>query len=101
MQSEPPAKRFRLVSNILELKLKEKALQRSRIAPEQELYHYWAANYSLSEEVDPVIFWAEQERAYPLLSLFVIPASSTPVEHVFSTAGVLWWKAKPFVRLQP
>ena len=39
------------------------------------------------------MFWAEQEIGYPLLSSFaidllVVSASSTPVEHVFSIAGV-------------
>ena len=42
--------------------------------------------------VDPLTFWIEQENMYPLLAtlaveVLTIPASSTPVERVFSTAG--------------
>ena len=53
-----------------------------------------ATCHSLPERVDPLTFWIEQENMYPLLAILAmevltIPASSTPVERVFSTAGEL------------
>jgi len=51
-----------------------------------------ASCHSLPERVDPLTLWIEQENMYPLLAtlaveVLTIPASSTPVECVFSTAG--------------
>ena len=53
---------------------------------------YFASKITLSERADPITFWVENESSYPLLSavaidLLSIPASSAPVEHVFSIAS--------------
>ena len=53
---------------------------------------YLASTPSLEDGVDPLMFWVEQEKTYPLLAslsidLLVIPGSSAPIERTFSTAG--------------
>ena len=51
---------------------------------EQEVGRYLSAVYSVSDRVDPIAFWVEQEQTYPQLSLLaidvlMIPGSSAPV----------------------
>ena len=48
----------------------------------------------VDEEDDPLKFWTDNERSYPALCLLAydllcIPASSAPVERVFSTDGTV------------
>ena len=89
----PPKKRFRLLSTVLEQKRKGSIKLLSKQPPgEQEVCHYLNAVHSVSDRVDPIIFWIEQEQTYPQLSLLaidilMIPGSSAPVECIFSTAG--------------
>lgn len=90
---EPPKKRFCHLSKVLEQKFKED-LKRAATAPpgEQELEQYLHSVHPIEEHFDPLYFWVEEEKNYPLLSLIaldilVIPASSAPVERAFSTAG--------------
>ena len=57
-----------------------------------EVDRYFDSFEPLREEADPFTFWMEQASVYPLLSsvaidVLSIPASSAPVERVFSTAG--------------
>ena len=59
---------------------------------ELELQRYLATFSPVPNQTDPVVFWMEQEKNYPLLSAIavdtlVIPGSSVPIERVFSTAG--------------
>ena len=59
---------------------------------EQEVGRYLSAVHSVSDRVDLIAFWVEQEQTYPQLSLLaidilMIPGSSAPVECIFSTAG--------------
>ena len=49
---------------------------------------YFSAVHSVSDRVDPIAFWVEQEQTYPQLSplaidILMIPGSSAPVEHIF------------------
>ena len=90
---EPSAKRFQLLSSIIEKKLQEKENVSNKIPPEEEeVDRYFSATHIIDDKVDPVIFWLQQDKNYPLLStvakdVLVIPGSSAPVERVFSTAG--------------
>ena len=90
---EPPTKRFCHLASVLEQRLQEDRKKLGKKQPgEQELETYMASCHSLPERVDPLTFWIEQENMYPLLAtltveVLTIPASSTPVERVFSTAG--------------
>ena len=90
---EPPTKRFCHLASVLEQRLQEDMKKQGKKQPgEQELETYMATCHSLPERVDPVTFWIEQENMYPLLATLAVevltmPASSTPVERVFSTAG--------------
>ena len=91
---EPPEKkRFCHLAKVLEEKLKEGAMKASKEPPgRQELQHYLLAMHTLPEDADPLSFWVEEEKNYPLLStvaldLLTIPGSSAPIERAFSTAG--------------
>ena len=60
----------------------------------EEIVQYLDSSSHKDEEVDPVDFWIENEKTYPALSplacdLLTIPASSAPIERVFSTAGLV------------
>lgn len=53
---------------------------------------YLAIVHSVPDDIDPINFWVQQEKDYPLLAslaveLLSIPGSSAPIEHVFSTTG--------------
>ena len=58
----------------------------------EEIVRYLESCPNVDEKVDPVEFWIENEKTYPSLApvacdLLIIPASSAPIERVFSTAG--------------
>ena len=94
-ESEPPLKRFHFLSEILEEKQKESE-HRKTPAGEEELSRYLSTTHLVTERVDPVMFWIEHEHIYPSLSATaidvpMIPASSTPIERTFSTAGEATW----------
>jgi len=65
------------------------------LKPEQEeLKLYESSELDIGEDIDPLQFWLENESTYPLLAslaydILSIPASSTPVERLFSTAGLV------------
>ena len=89
--SEPPKKHFHHLSKVLEARLKEGRTPKSPLG-ELELAQYLQAIHSYSEDYDPLDFWINEMKMYPLLSslafdILSIPASSAPIERVFSTAG--------------
>ena len=59
-----------------------------------EIHNYFKSKQQLPDmnKYDPLTFWTENEKKYPKLALLaqdllVTPASSTPIERVFSVAG--------------
>ena len=55
---------------------------------------YLESSPCVDEEIDLVEFWIENAKSHPMLSplacdLLTIPASSAPIERVFSTAGLV------------
>ena len=92
-EEEPPMKRFCHLSRILEQKLKDDFKKVAKRPPgELEVEQYLSSGHSLPHEEDPIPFWIEQEKKYPLLAslavdMLVIPGSSAPIERTFSTAG--------------
>ncbi len=97
-EQPPPSKKFRYLSSILFEKKKEQASSRSTspcLMPEQEEVRLYASSeLDINEDIDPLQFWMENESTYPLLAslafdVLSIPASSAPVERVFSTAGLV------------
>ena len=92
-EEEPSTKRFCHLSRIIEQKLKEDVRKVSKRPPgEQEIEQYLSSGVSLQPNDDPISFWIEHEKKFPLLSPFAIdvlsiPGSSAPIERIFSTAG--------------
>ena len=92
-EEEPPKKRFRLLSGLIEQRIKQNVSKHPGVpAEEEEIDRYFSTTNTIAERVDPVFFWVECEQSYPLLSTLavdtlVIPASATPIERTFSTAG--------------
>ena len=90
---EPPTKRFRHLNKVLEQKFKEGIKKKSVNPPGHgEIQRYFDSVETLSEAVDPLSYWENQVQDYPILSsialdILAVPASSAPVERVFSTAG--------------
>ena len=91
---EPPSsKRFRHLNRVIEQKFKE-GMKRKSVNPPgyAEVERYFDAVESLADSTDPLLYWQNQILEYPLLStvaldVLTIPASSAPIERVFSTAG--------------
>lgn len=92
---EPAFKRFKYLSNIESEKLKQSSSQPQSplLNPGQdEIDMYLYDEARPREDSEPLDYWRDNELKYPLLSalafdLLVIPASSAPIERVFSTAG--------------
>lgn len=90
---EPPAKRFRHLTKVLEQRWKEGLKKKAKLPPGQaEIERYFDSLESLADDADPFDYWIAHQATYPLLSsvavdILVIPGSSAPVERVFSTAG--------------
>lgn len=89
----PPTKRFRHLNRVLEEKFKE-GMKRKSVNPpgHTEVERYFDSVDTLAENVDPLSYWENQLQEYPLISsvaldILTIPASSAPIERVFSTAG--------------
>ena len=91
--SEPPTQKFRHLNKVLEQKWKEGLQRISKNPPGQvEVTRYFEAIESLGDSVDPLEYWKSQSHEYPLISavavdILAIPATSAPVERVFSSAG--------------
>ena len=92
-QGSPPLKRFKHLEKVIEQRWKEDLEKTAERPPgKAEVERYFESKITLSEREDPITFWVENESSYPLLSavaidLLSIPASSAPVERVFSIAG--------------
>lgn len=90
---EPPTKRFRHLNRVLEVKFKEGMKRKSKHPPgATEVERYFDSVEALAEHVDPISYWESMTQEYPLISsvaldILSIPASSAPIERVFSTAG--------------
>ena len=83
--------RFSHLTKVLEAKVKE-GLETKHPHGELELTKYMDVVHSVPDEDDPLSFWVEHQDTYPNLSslatdILCVPASSAPVERVFSTAG--------------
>lgn len=91
--SEPPTKKFRHLNKVLEQKWKEGIQRIAKHPPGQvEVTRYFETVESLADSVDPLEYWESQSHEYPLISavavdILAIPATSAPVERVFSSAG--------------
>ena len=95
-EDEPCLKWFKHLSTIISEKLKDRTTSRGT-TPEssplqRQLESYIGETFNLREEEDVLDFWLEHKQTYPDLAdvafdILTIPASSTPVERVFSTAG--------------
>ena len=85
-------KRFKHLDKVIEQRWKENLEKSAQLPPgKEEVERYFALSVALSDRVDPVMFWLQNESQYPLLSpiaidLLCIPASSAPVERTFSVA---------------
>jgi len=81
------------ICHLLEQRLQEDASQAAKKQPgEEELGRYLAIVHSVPDDIDPINFWVQQEKDYPLsaslaVDLLSIPGSSAPIERVFSTTG--------------
>lgn len=84
--------RFRLLFEMI--KAKERAQEQSDGDPlSDEVSGYFGKSYRWPYEKDPIIFWTENQSQYPSLSalaqdILVIPATSAPVERLFSQASI-------------
>ena len=94
VREEPPAaKRFRHLDRVLEVKFKEGMKRKSKHPPgTTEIERYFDSVEALAEHADPISYWEGMMQEYPLISsvaldILSIPASSAPIERVFSTAG--------------
>ncbi len=97
-EAEPCFKRFKYLSSMVSEKLKEQNLSRASTphqSPlEEQVETYLRDPVVVDEEMDPIDFWVQSVDKYPDLApiaidILVIPASSTPIERVFSTAGMV------------
>lgn len=95
-EDEPCFKRFKHLSYVVSEKLKEHVLARGPSpysSPQKvQIENYLSETVSLKEDTDVLDFWIQHEPIYPDIAevayyVLTIPASSAPVERVFSTAG--------------
>ena len=93
---EPPYKRFKYLSSVLNERLKEQGKTQisQQSQPDHEELERYLSEPIARENEDPLDFWTTNQNKYPHLApvafdMLVIPASSAPVERVFSTAGVI------------
>lgn len=90
---EPPSKRFRHLNKVLEQRVKEGMKKKSVNPPgHAEIERYFDSVETRAESADPLSYWEGKVNDYPLLSfigldVLAVPASSAPIERVFSTAG--------------
>ena len=86
VEGPPTEKHFKHLEKVLQQKVKEGLEKTAHLPPgKAELDHYFSSLLTMSEGVDPISFWTENEANYPLLSslacdMLCIPASSVPVE---------------------
>ena len=85
----PSKKRKCFFSSIIDIPASEATVNISEIRTEVEMYFSEAC---LEEDADPLSYWKRHSRTYPALAriaptYLAIPASSAPVERLFSVAG--------------
>ena len=96
---EPCFKKFKYLSSVVSEKLKAQATSRASTpnhTPQQERLETYLSDQSsvLDEKIDTIHFWVQNQEKYPDLApvafdLLIIPATSTPIERVFSAAGLV------------
>ena len=92
-ESEPPSKKFRHVQELLAEKRRLGASQVVLKPEELEIKKYEEAEIDTNSfDDDPFTFWLHNQKYYPTLSmaafdLLSTPATTTPVERIFSTGG--------------
>lgn len=90
---EPSPKKFRNLMELLKEKQRAKEISCSGSQSDEEIeLEKYASCFQMDEDEDPIAFWHENAIMYPLLSnvafdLLSTPASTAPVERVFSTGG--------------
>ena len=92
-ESEPPSKRPRLLSRVA-LLLKEKQKDKGKntcSSEEKEIERYNQEQFDVKLEDDPLHFWANT-KDFPAIAsvacdVLCTPASTAPIERVFSTSG--------------
>jgi len=94
---EPPLKRFKhlnLVGELLKKKDEESQAGPQQISAEEEEIERYSKYRPTKDELqlDPIIYWVNAAHAFPHLSpvacdILSVPASSAPVERVFSVSG--------------
>ena len=96
LEAEPRFKKFKYLSSVVSDKLKQQATSRASTPrcsiQEEQLDAYIGDHMVFGEKLDAIDFWIQNQDKYPdlapiALDLLVIPATSTPIERVFSTAG--------------
>lgn len=60
-EGAPPKKWFPLLSTVLEQRKESMKLPSKQVPGEQKVGHYLNAVHSVSDRVDPIAFWVEQE----------------------------------------
>ena len=86
---EPPLKRFCLLSELI---MERRSSEREEEEADELSNYMMLKSPNLEDTFDPFDFWIKSSHRYPKLApiaqdLLVIPASSTPIERVFSAAG--------------
>ena len=90
MTDSPPLKKFRHLSEMIRQRL-ENEEQNLAIVEVDEIECYMACKATDDDE-DPLNYWTKNASIYGKLSpiaqdILSIPASSTPIERIFSVAG--------------
>lgn len=80
-----------LATLIQERQRERDQVRRNPLADEFTLY--WESNHPLGRNADPLLFWKVHENEYSNLAsvardVFAVPATSAPVERVFSQASI-------------
>ena len=96
LEAEPRFKKFKYLSSVVSDKLKQQATSRASTPrhsiQEEQLDAYIGDHMVFDEKLDAIDFWIQNQDKYPdlapiALDLLVIPATSTPIERVFSRLG--------------
>ena len=93
---EPQAKRFKHLSRLSKLLEVEEEQSRENRTPDKhdlELNEYSLASTTIEErKMDPLDYWVGKLKHFPVLApiacdILAVPASTAPVERIFSTGG--------------
>ena len=95
-ESEPCFKKFKYLSSVVSERLKERHLSATPTdSPQEEQLQLYLSDMKVpQEEIDAIDFWVANKARFPdiapvALDVLVIPASSTPIERVFSSTGLV------------